>query len=393
LPVLRRRWNRAVWSDTMNNECEPAATVKFWDYLPEYGRHKREILRLVDEVFSSGRLILGSRVEGFERNFAAYCGTAAAIGVNSCTDALFLALKALDIGAGDEVITVANTAVPTVAAIRAAGATPVFVDVDVNTFLLEPDLLEAAVTTKTRCILPVHLCGQMASMEPIMSIAARHGLAVVEDCAQAAGALYQGRRAGSIGAIGAFSFYPTKILGAFGDAGMLVTSDEELGSRLRRLRFYGMEGEYYSEEEGYNSRLDELQAALLDFRLPLLEEEVTRRSDIAARYAEGLEGIGDLALPVVAAERSHRYYLYTIRTGCRDELKKYLAAAGIETRINYPTPVHLMRGYAFLGYSRGALPVTEKLAGEILSLPMYGALPPAHLERVIEQIRSFFRRG
>jgi len=376
----------------MNSESEPVAAVKYWDYLPEYGRHKEEFLRLVDEVFSSGRLILGSRVAGFERNFAAYCGTAAAVGVNSGTDALFLALKALDIGGGDEVITVANTAVPTVAAIRAAGATPVFVDVD-DSFLLDPDLLEAAVTAKTRCILPVHLCGQMAAMEPIMAIAARHGLAVVEDCAQAAGALYQGRRAGSIGAIGAFSFYPTKILGAFGDAGMLVTSSEAIGKRLRRLRFYGMEGEYYSEEEGYNSRLDELQAALLDFRLPLLEDEAARRSDLAARYSDGLQSVGDLVLPVAAADRSHRYYLYTIRTGCRDELKEYLAAAGIETRINYPTPVHLMRGYAFLGYTRGALPVTERQAGEILSLPMYGALPPAHVDRVVEQVRSFFRRG
>ncbi len=377
----------------MKNEQEIAPQVRYWDYLPEYGRHKATILQIVDEVFSSGRLILGSRVEAFERNFAAYCGAAAAVGVNSCTDALFLALKALDIGAGDEVITVANTAVPTVAAIRAAGATPVFVDVDSETFLLDPALLEEAITTRTRCIMPVHLCGQMAAMEPIMAIAAGHRLSVVEDCAQAAGALYQGRRAGSIGVIGAFSFYPTKILGAFGDAGMLVTSSEEIGKRLRRLRFYGMEGEYYSEEEGYNSRLDELHAAILDFRLPLLEEEVVLRESIAAMYAEGLQGVGDLVLPVVAADCKHRYYLYTIKTSFRDELKKYLATNGIETRINYPTPVHLMRGYAFLGYTQGDLPITERLADEILSLPMYGALPPAHVMWVIEQIRHFFRRN
>jgi dTDP-4-amino-4,6-dideoxygalactose transaminase len=377
----------------VNNENENAVPVRYWDYLPEYQRHKVEILRIVDEVFSSGRLILGRRVESFEQNFAAYCGAALGVGVNSCTDALFLALKALDIGAGDEVITVANTAVPTVAAIRAAGAVPVFVDVESDTFLLDPELLEAAITARTRCILPVHLCGQMASLEPIMAIAARHGLAVVEDCAQAAGALYQGRRAGSFGTIGAFSFYPTKILGAFGDAGMLVTSDDELGRRLRRLRFYGMEGAYYSEEEGYNSRLDELQAALLDFRLQQLEEEVALREKIAARYATGLQGVGDIVLPVTAAERSHRYYLYTIRTSFRDELQAYLAAAAVETRINYPTPVHLMRGYSFLGYSPGYLPVTERLAGEILSLPMYGALPLAHAERVIELIRDFFRKG
>lgn len=375
----------------MGNEQGDAERVRYWDYLPEYERHKADFLRIVAEVFSSGRLILGSRVAAFERNFAAYSGAAAAIGVNSCTDALFLALKALNVGPGDEVITVSNTAVPTVAAIRAAGATPVFVDVEADSFLLDPALLPAAITPRTRCLLPVHLGGQMAAMEPIMAIAASHGLAVVEDCAQAAGADYQGRRAGSIGAIGAFSFYPTKVLGAFGDAGLLVTSSEELASRLRRLRFYGMESEYYAEEEGYNSRLDELQAALLDFRLPLLEAEIVSRRKIAASYTAGLQGVGDLVLPQPAAGRSHNYYLYTVRTGRRDELQKFLAAAAIESRINYPTPIHLMRGYAFLGYDKGSLPVTEQLAGEILSLPMYGALPSAHLERVIEQIRAFFR--
>lgn len=377
----------------MENESEAVEHVRYWDYLPEYGRHRTAMLRIVDEVFSSGRLILGRRVEAFERHFADFCGVSHAVGVNSCTDALFLALKALDIGSGDQVITVANTAVPTVAAIRAAGATPVFVDVDSDTFLLNANLLEAAVTPRTRCILPVHLCGQMAAMEPIMATAVKHGLVVVEDCAQAAGALYQGKRAGSIGAIGAFSFYPTKILGAFGDAGMLVTSSEAIGKRLRRLRFYGMESEYYSEEEGYNSRLDELQAALLDFRLPLLAKEVALRLSIAARYAEGLKDAGDLVLPVIGTGSDHRYYLYTIRTSVRDELKKYLADVGIESRINYPTPVHLMRGYAFLGYSRGDLPVTERLADEILSLPMYGALPSAHVDRVIEKIRKFFGQG
>ena len=365
--------------------------VRYWDYLPEYRRHRREILRITDEVFSSGRLILGSRVETFERNFAGLCGAAFGIGVNSCTDALFLALKALDIGAGDEVITVSNTAVPTVAAIRTAGALPVFVDVESDTFLMDSALIEDAVTDKTRCILPVHLCGQAAAMEPILELASRRGLSVVEDCAQAAGATYQGRRVGSIGDVGAFSFYPTKILGTFGDAGMLTTSSANIAKRLRRLRFYGMEGEYYSEEEGYNSRLDELHAALLDYRMQWLEEEISSRRTIADRYVEGLKGVGDITLPATRPDRDHRFYLFTIRTALRDELKQYLAENGIETRINYPTPVHLMRGYSFLGYSNGTLPVTEKLAGEILSLPMYGALPLPHADRVIETIRSFYR--
>jgi dTDP-4-amino-4,6-dideoxygalactose transaminase len=373
------------------NSGQKYETVRYWDYLPDYLRHREEILRITDEVFSSGRLILGSRVEAFERNFAAFCGAAYGIGVNSCTDALFLALKALDIGEGDEVITVSNTAVPTVAAIRAAGAMPVFVDVEADTFLMDPSLIESAITDRTRCIIPVHLCGQAASMGPVLEIASGKGLQVVEDCAQAAGATYKGLRVGSIGKIGAFSFYPTKILGTFGDAGMLTTSSPELSRKLKRLRFYGMEGEYYSEEEGYNSRIDELHAALLDYRLKWLEEEVAFRKVVAERYFEGLKEVGDLALPATRPDRDHRFYLFTVRTSCRDRLKQYLAENGIETRINYPYPIHLMRGYSFLGYKSGSLPVTEKLAAEILSLPMYGALPLSHVDRVVEVIRAFYR--
>ncbi|NVN98752.1 MAG: DegT/DnrJ/EryC1/StrS family aminotransferase [Geobacteraceae bacterium] len=364
--------------------------VKYWDYLPAYFRNRQEILKITDEVFSSGRLILGSRVDSFEKNFAKFCGTAFGIGVNSCTDALFLALKALGIKEGDEVITVSNTAVPTVAAIRAAGATPVFVDVEPDTYLMNTSLLERLVSIRTRCIIPVHLCGQAVSMGPLLDIAAKHGLSVIEDCAQAAGASYKGTRVGSFGQIGAFSFYPTKILGAFGDAGMLTTSSEQIAGHLRCLRFYGMKGEYYSEEEGYNSRLDELQAAILDFMLIGLEKEVRQRQIIADRYSKGLGGVGDILLPVTQPERDHRYYLYTIRTGRRDELKKFLSGFGIEARINYPYPIHLMRGYAILGYKEGDLPVTERLAEEILSLPMYGDLPMKHVDRVINAVKCFF---
>lgn len=372
---------------SIHHSSEP---VKYWDYLPGYFRNRQEILKIVDEVFSSGRLILGSRVDSFEKNFSRYCGALYGVGVNSCTDALFLALKALDIGPGDEVITVANTAVPTVAAIRAAGATPVFADVEIDTYLMDSELIKNLLSEKTRCILPVHLCGQAADMKPILELAAEHGLSVVEDCAQAAGAFYQGKRVGGCGDIGAFSFYPTKILGTFGDAGMLTTSSARIAARLKRLRFYGMEGEYYAEEEGYNSRLDELHAAILDFMLSKVEEEVLLRREIAGKYTEELAAVGDIVLPVTRPDRDHRYYLYTIRTGFRDELKNYLAGCGIETRINYPYPIHLMRGYSFLGYAQGSLPVTERLSGEILSLPMYGALPPEHADRVIAAIKSFF---
>lgn len=367
------------------------APVRYWDYLDDYRRNREEILALVDEVFVSGRLILGNRVAAFEEHFAVFCGSRFGVGVNSGTDAIFLALKALDIGPGAEVITVANTAVPTVAAIRATGAMPVFVDVEADTFLMDVTRLEETVTSRTRCILPVHLYGQPVDMEPLLDLARSRGVDVVEDCAQAAGAVYRRGRVGSFGAVGAFSFYPTKVLGGFGDGGMAVTKREDLHQRLRRLRFYGMEGGYYSEEEGYNSRLDELQAALLDFRLPAFDEEIKRREKIAAIYTGGLEGVGDIALPLVQNDRNHQYYLYTIRTGLRDELKNYLDGCGIETRINYPTPIHLMRGYRFLGYREGSLPVTERLAEEILSLPMYPDLLAEEAGRVVEAIRSFFR--
>jgi dTDP-3-amino-2,3,6-trideoxy-4-keto-D-glucose/dTDP-3-amino-3,4,6-trideoxy-alpha-D-glucose/dTDP-2,6-dideoxy-D-kanosamine transaminase len=367
--------------------------VRYWDYLDDYREHREEYLAIADQVFSSGRLILGSRVASFEEHFAGFCGARFGIGVNSCTDALFLALKALGIGAGDEVITVANTAIPTVAAIRATGARPVFVDVEEETFLMDAARLEAAAGPRTRCILPVHLFGQAADLGPILEFAAGRKLEVVEDCAQAAGALYRGKPVGSFGAIGAFSFYPTKVLGAFGDGGMAVTSRDDLRQKLKRLRFYGIDEGYHAEEEGYNSRLDELQAALLDARLSRLETEVRRRREIAAAYTAGLAGTDDLDLPVVREGRTHQFYLYTVKTGRRDRLMTFLAEQGVETRINYPVPIHLMRGYRFLGCREGDLPVTERLAGEILSLPMHPGLTDAEVDRVIVTVRDFFRQA
>jgi len=370
---------------------QPGTPVRYWDYLKEYGAHRDEYLRICDEVFSSGRLILGSRLKAFERKFAAFCQAQYSVGVASGTDAIFLALKALDIGIGDEVITVSNTAVPTVAAIRATGATPVFVDVEEDTFLMDVSLIGKVLSKRTRCILPVHLFGHMADMNPLLEYANQHGLFVVEDCAQACGATYHGYGAGGLGSAGAFSFYPTKVLGAFGDGGAVTTSGPELHERLRRLRFYGMQSEYYSEEEGYNSRLDELQAALLDYKLDGLEAAVAHRRRIAEIYDKGLSGVGDIAIPAVRPHRSHQYYLYTIRTSSRDGLMKYLSDQGIETRVNYPVPIHLMKGYRFLGYSAGSLPVTERLAGVILSLPMYPDLPEEQAAAVVAAIRGYFR--
>lgn len=364
--------------------------IRYWSYLEEYGAQRDAYLRAVDDVFSSGRLILGQQVACFEERLAAYCGAAAAVGVNSGTDAIFLALKALGIGSGDDVITVANTAVPTVAAIRATGATPLFVDVEADTFLMDVSLLESVITRRTRCILPVHLFGQMVDMPALLEFARHYNLFVVEDCAQACGATCQGRRAGSLGDIGAFSFYPTKVLGAFGDGGAMTTSQPELARRLKRLRMYGMEGAYYAEEEGFNSRLDEVQAAILNHKLPGLDGSIEQRRRIARIYDEGLRGVAGLFLPAVRRGRSHQYYLYTTRTDRRDQLMGWLAAQGIETKINYPNPIHLMRGYAFLGYKPGSLPVTESLAETILSLPMYPELPEGQAARVVAAIREFF---
>lgn len=364
--------------------------IRYWEYLPEYRTHHDEYLHAVDAVFSSGRLILGSQVSTFEQRFATYCGSTCGVGVNSGTDALFLALKGLAIGSGDEVITVSNTAVPTVAAIRATGATPVFVDVEEDTYLMDVNLVEARITERTRCILPVHLCGQMVDMEPLLVMARAKGIAVLEDCAQACGATYRGARAGSLGDAGAFSFYPTKILGAFGDGGLITTNNSELGARLRRLRFYGMESDYYSEEEGYNSRLDEVQAALLNHKLSRVDDTVEKRRKLAGIYNDGLSAVGGVGLPVERAGRRHQYYLYTIRTAQRDGLMNYLRAQGIETKVNYPTPIHVMRGYAFLGYKEHDLPVTERLAAEILSLPIYPEMPEENAQTIVTEISRFF---
>jgi aminotransferase EvaB len=364
--------------------------IKSWDYLNEYHRDREQILGLVDRVFSSGRLILGKEVDAFENNFSAYCGAAHGVGVNSGTDALFLALKALGLGQGDEVITVANTAVPTVAAIRATGATPVFVDVEEDTFLMDAAKLDSALSSKTRCILPVHLYGQPVDMDPVLDISSRKGLFVVEDCAQATGAVYKGKKVGTFGSLGAFSFYPTKVLGGFGDGGMIVTDSGDLCDRVRRLRFYGMREAYYAEEEGFNSRLDEVHAAILNFKLQSVDEEVKKRRDLAEGYSRELAGIGDLILPSTRSNCAHQFYVYTVRTSRRDGLNAYLRENGIEGRIHYPVPIHLMRGYQFLGYREGDLPVTERLAREILSFPLYPGMSMEDMDRVIRCVRDFY---
>lgn len=361
--------------------------ITVWGYLKEYAETKDELLKAVTEVFESGTLILGQKVKDFEQAYSDYIGVKFGVGCDNGTNAITLALKALEIGEGDEVITVSNTAIPTVSAIVTAGAMPVFVDINPETYLMDVAKVEAAITSKTKAILPVHLFGQCVDMDPLLDIAQKHHLYVVEDCAQAHGAEYKGRKAGSMGDISTTSFYPTKILGAYGDGGMVNTNNEEWAQRLRRLRFYGAEKTYYAEEHGFNSRLDELQAALLLSKLPKIEYYISRRREIAALYQEGLADSG-LILPKEAPYNRHAYYLYVVRHPQRDEIIEKLRENNIYVNISYPWPIHTMKGYQYLGWHEGDLPNTESAAKEIFSLPMYPSLKNEEVKRVIEVLKG-----
>ncbi|HET6289037.1 MAG TPA: DegT/DnrJ/EryC1/StrS family aminotransferase, partial [Amycolatopsis sp.] len=348
-------------------------TTRVWDYLAEYGEERLDLLDAVETVFNSGQLVLGASLRGFEAEFAAYHGVGHCVGVDNGTNAIKLGLQALGVGPGDEVITVSNTAAPTVVAIDGTGATPVFVDVREDDFLMDTSQVAAAITERTKCLLPVHLYGQCVDMAPLRELAAKHGLSILEDCAQAHGARQNGTIAGSTGDAAAFSFYPTKVLGAYGDGGATITSREDVERRLRRLRYYGMEERYYTiETPAHNSRLDEVQAEILRRKLKRLDAYTAGRRAVAERYAEGL-GDTELKLPRTVPGNEHVYYVYVVRHPRRDEILERLKAYDIQLNISYPWPVHTMTGFAHLGYETGSLPVTEKLAGEIFSLPMYPA--------------------
>lgn len=361
--------------------------IQVWDYSAEYEEERPDVLAAVDQVMRSGRLILGESVRSLEQELAAYCGVGYGVGVNSGTDALMLALRALGIQSGDEVITTSNTAIPTVSAIVSANGTPRFVDIELDTYLMDAAQLEAAITPRTRCIIPVHLFGQCADMDAVRAVADRRGIPILEDCAQSTGAEYRGRRAGSMSRAAAFSFYPTKILGAYGDGGMVLTSDDALAARLRRLRAYGTDKIYYAEEHGHNSRLDEIQAEILRRKLRRIDGYIDRRRVLARRYDDQLRDTG-LILPMIRPENRHVYHLYVARHPQRDAIIDALAARDIIAGIHYPWPVHTMRGYAHLGYGEGSLPVTEKAAGEIFSLPMYPSLADAEHDRVCGALRD-----
>lgn len=359
--------------------------------LAQYRAHEKDMRAAIARVLDSGSYILGEEVESFERAFASYCCVTHAVGVGSGTDALILALKALDIGLGDEVITVSHTAVATVAAIIACAATPVLVDVDPVYYTIDPARIEAAITPRSKAIIAVHLYGQPAPVNDVVAIARSHGLFVLEDCAQATGARYRGRRVGSIGDIGCFSFYPTKNLGAIGDAGMVVTSDDALASRVRRLRQYGWDDVRVTHEVGVNSRLDALQAAILAAKLPHLDADNTRRAALARRYAKGLAGV-PITLPAERPQATHAFHLYVGACDMRDALMAHLAKCGIGCGIHYPAPVHRQKGYcghALLSPPDG-LPVTEQLVARIVSLPMYPELLDAEVQATIAAVRGFY---
>lgn len=345
----------------------------------------------LDEAFrrvrQSGWFILGQELQFFETEFAAFCGAEHCIGVASGTEAIQLALLACGIGPCDEVISVSHTAMPTALAIAATGATPVFVDIDPQTYTLNPERLAEALSARTRAIVPVHLYGHCADMDPILNFATRHNLHVIEDAAQAHGSCYKGRRAGSMGALGCFSFYPTKNLGALGDAGAVVTNDAALAQKLRRLRNYGESSKYRNESMGYNSRLDELQAAMLRVKLLHLEEWNEARRNLAAIYLSLLNE--RFCAPRVRSGYVSNFHLFVIQCDTRDALQEHLRAQGIETLVHYPTPCHLQPAFREIKHRCGGLPVTERIAPRILSLPMYPGLSVEQVEHVAHCVNSF----
>ena len=363
--------------------------------LANYLHYQAEINDAVHRVLRSGRYILSEETSRFEEEFAAFTGTKYAVGTGSGTEALHLALRALGIGPGDEVMTVSNTAVATVAAIEMTGAKPIFVDIHPLSYTLNPDLLQENLTARTKAVIPVHLYGQPSELDPILAFAEKHDLYVVEDCAQSHGARYRGKRTGAWGHVGAFSFYPTKNLGCLGDGGAVTTHDDTIYRRVLELRQYGWDRARISRVPGFNSRLDELQAAILRVKLEHLEDNNQRRIDIARRYTDVLAST-PLILPQPVADTEHVYHQYVVRCPkpmSRDALAGFLSHLGIQTGVHYPVPVHLQPAYLDRIASPGPLPVTEEICGTILSLPMFPELGDHDIHHLLEGILRYTRRG
>ena len=368
----------------------PSMQIPLVDLKAQYGTIKHEVQQALLQALESMELTLGPNVRAFEAEFAIHCGVEHAVGVSSGTDALYLALRACGVGPGDEVITVANTFVATVEAIVLLGATPVFVDIDPDTYTMDPARLRGAIGPRTRAIVPVHLYGQMADMDSVMAIARRYGLTVVEDACQAHGAELRGRRAGSIGDAATFSFYLSKNLGAYGEAGAVTTNSRSVADCVRRLRDHGSTRKYEHDEMGVNARMDELQAAVLRVKLHHLDEWNARRRAVAARYAE-LLATTDVDLPITRPAAQHVFHLYVVRVVERERVRQLLADRGIATGIHYPTPIHQQPAALGLGRVAGDLRVTEAFADQILSLPMYAELADEQVQYVADSLRAALR--
>jgi len=370
--------------------------VPFLDLTRQYKEIQEEILFAIQRVFEKGRFILGEEVSAFEEEFSHYCGVRYGVGVDSGTSALHLALKAAGIAEGDEVITVANSFIATALAISRTGAKPLFVDIDPDSYTMDPNALEDLLKRrkakggrqKIKAVIPVHLYGHPAEMDAILDLADRYNLGVIEDACQAHGAEYQGRRTGSFGLLGCFSFYPTKNLGGYGDGGMVVTDDKKLNEKLRLLRCYGEKKKYHHIVKGGNSRLDEIQAAILRVKLRYLDQKNEERRKRTQIYGRMLEGTG-VRPPVEREKAKYVYHLFVIRTKKRNSLQAFLKEKRIETLIHYPIPIHLQEAFKELGYGRGDLPLTERYSGEILSLPFFPEMKQSEMEEVTEGIRSF----
>jgi dTDP-4-amino-4,6-dideoxygalactose transaminase len=361
--------------------------IPFLDLKAQYRQIKPEIDAAVARAIDSAQFVLGPEVAAFEERFASYCNVRHCLAVNSGTSALHLALLAAGVGPGDEVITVSMTFVATTAAILYSGAKPIFVDVDPVTWTMNPSLIEAAITPRTRAILPVHLHGLVTDMDAIMEIARRHDLVVIEDAAQAHGAEYKGRRAGSIGDLGCFSFYPGKNLGAYGEGGAVVSNQPEFARRISLLRDWGQESKYNHVVSGYNYRMDGIQGAILNVKMNYIEAWTEARRSVASYYDRLLEN-HRCKRPVPPPHSRHVYHVYAVGLAQRDEAQKALQAAGIGTGVHYPVPVHLQKAYSSLGYRAGNFPITELLANQFLSLPIYAELPPEQVSEVVMKLKE-----
>ncbi len=364
--------------------------VPFYTASREYARLKNEIDTAVQTVCEKGDFILGEAVARFEKNAASYLHTRHAIGNSSGSEALLLALHALNVKPGDEVITTPFSFFATVSAVVRMGAKPVFVDIDPKTFNIDASRIEKAITKKTKVVLPVHLFLQTSDMNVIMDVARHHSIGVVEDAAEAFGMEFNGKKAGTIGDIGIYSFYPTKTLGGYGDGGLLTTDSDELAARLRMLRVHGSAKRYYHDEVGYNSRLDSIQAAILDIKLKYIEKSITRRKEIGEKYSHLLSGIGDIELPYIGPNKREVYYVYSILTDRRDELADYLKSKGIGTTVYYPVPLHLQHCFESMGHKKGDYPIAERTCERILALPIYPEYTDEELEYTVDTIRAFF---